>query len=191
MKQVSTESELSFEVTYDLPSLNVAFTVLDDSGPTPVAIGAPAAMLNVMGGMYRAKFTPEFGKTYLVFMGVYTDNTFTTLQEGYFTASDAFTCAPVVLKSGQIVIKKNKPLPAFTFPMLNSTTQNPQSGLTVTAQRSIDGGAFAACANPVVEIGNGYYKIDLAAADLNGDVVALDFTALTADTTAATLFTQG
>ncbi|MBA3767789.1 MAG: hypothetical protein H0W99_12540, partial [Acidobacteria bacterium] len=43
--------------------------------------------------------------------------------------------------------------------------------------RSIDGGAFAACANAVSEVSSGAYKITLAAADLNGDSITLRFTA--------------
>lgn len=82
----------------------------------------------------------------------------------------------------EAVIKKNVAYAAFTF-MMYDTNGDPATGLTVTAQRSLDGAAFAACANAVAEIGNGWYKIDLAAADLNADNVALKFTATGADPT--------
>jgi hypothetical protein len=79
-------------------------------------------------------------------------------------------------------ITKNTALAAFSFVMVSSSDHvTPTASLTVTATRSLDGGAFAACANAVSEIGSGWYKIDLAAADLNGDVVALKFTATGAD----------
>jgi len=53
----------------------------------------------------------------------------------------------------------------------------PETGLTITATRSIDGGAFAAAANAATEVANGIYTINLAASDLNGTVITLRFTA--------------
>lgn len=67
-------------------------------------------------------------------------------------------------------VKKNVALSGFQFPMGDV-------GLTVTAKRSIDGGAFATCTNAVSEISDGWYKIDLSADDLNGKSVALEFSA--------------
>lgn len=79
----------------------------------------------------------------------------------------------------QTPVKKNTALSNFTFTMLN-TSGNPQTGLSVTAQRSIDGAAFAACANSVTELASGWYTINLAAADLNGTNIALRFSAASA-----------
>lgn len=88
-------------------------------------------------------------------------------------------------------LRKNATLAAFPFVMIDSADHlTPKTGLTVTAQRSIDGGAFAACANAVAEIGNGVYKIDLAAADLNGDTIILRFTASGADASLLSIVTQ-
>ncbi len=61
------------------------------------------------------------------------------------------------------------------------------TGLTVTATRSIDGGAFGACTNSPTEIGSGFYKINLSASDMNGTEVILVFTASGADVTALTI----
>lgn len=83
--------------------------------------------------------------------------------------TDAITAA-------SIGVKKNTQLAGFAFLMVDSS-DNPATGLTVTATRSIDGAAFGACANSVAEISNGIYKITLAAADVNGDVITLKFTA--------------
>ena len=66
---------------------------------------------------------------------------------------------------------------------------NDTSG-AATATRSIDGAAFAACANAVAEVASGVYKIDLAAADLNGNAVTLRFTATGADDRLITVITQ-
>jgi hypothetical protein len=78
--------------------------------------------------------------------------------------------------------KQNTALNDFVFTMvLSSDHVTPATGLTVTAERSIDGAAFAATTNSPTEISNGYYSIDLSAADMNGRVISLKFTAATAD----------
>ena len=74
--------------------------------------------------------------------------------------------------------KKNAALSNVMFEMRDSVTGLLRSGLTVTAQRRIDSGSYAACANAVSEIGTtGTYTIDLAATDLNGDCIMCLFTA--------------
>ena len=95
------------------------------------------------------------------------------------------------LAAGQLVVKKNTALNNFEFLMRQSADHiTPSTGLTVTAERSIDGAAFAACANAVSEVGSGVYKINLAASDLNGDVITLKFTASGADQRTITILTQ-
>lgn len=83
--------------------------------------------------------------------------------------------------AGSAGIKKNTAKAAFMFAMTDSTNHLPATGLTVTATRSLDGAAFASCANAVTEVSAGWYKISLATTDLNGDTVALKFTATGAD----------
>lgn len=79
-------------------------------------------------------------------------------------------------------VKKNAALNNFMFLMVDTVDgKTPKTGLTVSGQRSIDGAAFGALANAATEIGSGWYKVDLAASDLNGDTVALLFTASGAD----------
>jgi hypothetical protein len=78
--------------------------------------------------------------------------------------------------------KKNTAMAGFQFYLAQSSDHySPATGKSVSATRSLDGAAFAACANSVAEIGNGWYKIDLATADLNGISVALSFAASAAD----------
>lgn len=87
-------------------------------------------------------------------------------------------------------IKKNQALAAFQFPMFDTTDHvTPLPGLTVTAQRSIDGGAFGACTNAPTAISGGYYTISLSAADLNGNSIELKFSATGADQTSVTIIT--
>jgi hypothetical protein len=81
-------------------------------------------------------------------------------------------------------IVKNAALNNFKFFMVDSADHfTGKTGLAVTAERAIDGGAFAACANAVVEVAAGVYRINLAATDTNGDHIMLKFTAAGADAT--------
>lgn len=86
--------------------------------------------------------------------------------------------------------KKNTAVAGFPIYMTDSTTHAAKTGLTVTAERLLDGGAFAACANAVTETSDGGYKIDLAQADMNGDVIMLKFTASGADDLVMTIKTS-
>src|ERR1019366_559338 len=80
---------------------------------------------------------------------------------------------------------KNTAFGNFMFVMLDSPTHLPKSGLGggVAATRDLDNSAFVTCANAATVIANGWYAINLAAADLNGNNVALRFTASNADDT--------
>lgn len=95
------------------------------------------------------------------------------------------------IAAGLITVKKNTAISNFTFLMRDSTDHiTPKTGLTITAARSIDGAAFGACANSATELSNGVYLINLAAADLNGSVITLKFTATGADQRTITILTQ-
>lgn len=88
-------------------------------------------------------------------------------------------------------ITKNTALSAFMFLMVDSTDHvTGKTGLTITAERSLDGAAFGACANLASEVANGMYKINLAATDLNADVVTLKFTGTAADARFITIVTE-
>ena len=106
-------------------------------------------------------------------------------------AFDVFTygnaSASIIDSNG---IEKNTARSNFAFIMADVTTGLPMSGLTVAATRRIDAGSFAACTNSVTEIANGWYTIDLSASDLNGDVIALRFTATGAADAATTILTR-
>jgi len=88
-------------------------------------------------------------------------------------------------------VKKNTALANFEFFMRDTADHvTGKTGLTITAERSIDGAAFAACANSASEVSAGVYKISLAAGDLNGDTVTLKFTGTDADATIITILTK-
>ena len=97
------------------------------------------------------------------------------------------TINPVAITSNT---KINQALNNFTFLMTSSTTHAPQTGLTITATRSLNGGAFAPCANSVSEIGFGWYQINLASTDMNANTVSLRFTATGADDRDIQIVTQ-
>ena len=88
-------------------------------------------------------------------------------------------------------VQKNTALNNFEFLMVSSTDHvTPATGLTITSQRSIDGGAFGNTTNSASEVANGIYKINLSAADLNGDVITLKMTATGADARYITILTE-
>lgn len=87
-------------------------------------------------------------------------------------------------------IRKNIAQSNFAFYMrLSNNHISPATGKIISASRSIDGGAFVTCTNTATEIGNGFYKINLSASDLNGDIISLRFTTTEADATVITIKT--
>lgn len=92
---------------------------------------------------------------------------------------------------GDSNIKKNQALSNFEFLMTDSTNHAPATGLTVSVTRSIDNGAFGAgTLSSVTELSDGMYKVDFAAADMNGNVILLKATATGADVTIERIITQ-
>lgn len=82
-------------------------------------------------------------------------------------------------------VKKNTALANFEFMLTDSTNHNPKTAAaSVVPTRSIDGGAFAAgTLSSVTEVAFGIYRVDWAAADLNGNVITLRVTATSCDDT--------
>lgn len=73
-------------------------------------------------------------------------------------------------------IKKNTASAKFPFSLkLASDNVSAATGVSVTAERLIDGGTFVAMANSAVEDSDGMYNIDLAAADTNGTFITYKF----------------
>lgn len=92
MELAPADVPLSFEVTFDSPSLHVAMSVYNDTGANPVLAFGPVAMQNVVGNTYRAKFTGTLGQNYIIFKAVYTDGTFNTLSQDYSQGSESIVC---------------------------------------------------------------------------------------------------
>ena len=87
-------------------------------------------------------------------------------------------------------IQKNTAFNNLEFLMvLTSDHVTPATGLTVTGERSLDGGAFGAVTGTIAEVSNGIYQVDLLSADTNGDVITYRFSSGTADDTFITVTT--
>jgi len=94
----------------------------------------------------------------------------------------------LVIITGNARPRQNVALPNFPFVMLDSAG-TPTAGLTVTGTIAQDGGAFGALTNSVVDSGNGWYSINLTAAEMNGLTIALHLTAAGAQPRLLTLVT--
>ncbi len=88
--------------------------------------------------------------------------------------------------------QKNVALNNVTFYMVDANDHiTPETGLSgITEEISQDGGAFAACTNAAVEISDGYYKINLTAAEMNADLITVRFNHANADEVGYTFTTQ-
>lgn len=99
--------------------------------------------------------------------------------------------ADVKVDTASIGVVKNAALSNFEFPMvLTSDHYTAATGLTVTGERSIDGGAFVAVSGSIAEVSDGVYQFDALAADTNGDVITWKFSSATADDTVVTIKTR-
>ena len=79
-------------------------------------------------------------------------------------------------------------IPVF---MVDSTTKDPKTGLTLGVTRSIDGAAFGAGTGTAAEISDGHYQYDASAADMNGTIIVFRFTGTGADDTSVVIRTGG
>lgn len=105
--------------------------------------------------------------------------------------SNSTQLAAILADTASMGIVKNAAFNDFEFPMvLTSDHYTAATGVTVTGERSIDGGAFASVSGTIAEIGSGVYQCDLLAADTNGDVITYKFSAALCDDTIITVLTR-
>ena len=157
------------------PLLAASYTAPNNSGITTIitTLGSPAG----------ASVSADIAE-----IEVETDSIISTLAAGVTVTTNSDKTG-YSLAAAQVPFKKNTALAGFTFPMFSSAGAA-LTGLTVTAQRIIDGGAIASCTNAVVEVSNGIYKIDFAAGDLNGNSITFLMNATSALETTFTAVTQ-
>jgi len=96
------------------------------------------------------------------------------------------------LPAGPMMVKKNQAFANFPFLMVSAVDHyTPLPGLTVTSQVLLAGGSsFQPTTNSPTEIGGGWYQLNLSAADTNGTIVTLQFTAPGAQATGLIIPTQ-
>lgn len=93
--ELAPNAPLTFEVTYDSPSLNVGMSVYDTTSGSPVLEQGPSAMTHLVANTYYGKFTPTVNHEYVIFKAVYTDNTFATLDTDYAAGTESIVCEDV------------------------------------------------------------------------------------------------
>lgn len=118
-----------------------------------------------------------------------------TIATGAIDADALATDAVTEIWSGDPTrIQKNTNFDNFEFVMYSSSDHvTPATGLTVAPTRSIDGGTFASGTLPTpteVATASGIYKINIPAADLNGNCITFKFTSATADPRIITIITR-
>ncbi|MHA1663249.1 MAG: hypothetical protein ACTSVR_08355, partial [Candidatus Thorarchaeota archaeon] len=88
-------------------------------------------------------------------------------------------------------VTKNAALSNWPFLMIDSSDDvSGKTGLSITAERSLNGAAFASCANSASELSDGVYIINLAATDTNANTIMFRFSASGANDTFMMVVTQ-
>ena len=77
---------------------------------------------------------------------------------------------------------KNTAAADIAFVLVDSTDHvTRKTGITVTAQRSLDHAAFGSSTGTVTEVGNGVYVLSASAADMNANNIVFRFTGAACD----------
>lgn len=188
-KNVATKIALfAFDSTTNLPktgdAANITAYVSKDYGTVTALADTSATELdatNAKGWYLFDVAQAEVNADFLLFTAKSTTANISLVARPIYTRPANFSS--LVISAGGAVginsnLKKNQALANFSFLMTDSTTHNPATGKTVTVTRKIDNGSHAALASPTVtEVANGEYRVDLGAADLNGNTVTLRATA--------------
>ena len=193
------EMDSAFSTTDAL--ISTVDTVVDAILVDTAEIGAAGAGLTELGGMstaMKAQVNTEADSA----LSDYDPPTKAELDSAHSTTDALITVVDTVVDSNATKLDtlvadspgrpaKGVELAGFPFLLVASSDHvTGKTGATVTATRSLDGAAFAACANTATEVGSGIYKITLASSDLDADTVVLKFTATDADTRYVTIVTQ-
>jgi hypothetical protein len=188
-------------------TFNLVFFAADSTSPAGVpGITSWDTAVSINGGPFSqatgVTLPNPFDGWYVFSVGPPTTNTLGQLAF-QATGADPSTGATVVsvLTDVQVVpaavlnpviaIQRGVAVAAVPFPLKTATSPPvAMPGLTVTGQRSLDGGALVALTNPVAEIGSGMYSASLTAAETNAAFIALVFNAAGAGQTEFVLATQ-
>lgn len=202
----------SLEKTLVVASGVTAFYRRQGGSPTSVAVSDLTALTDAhtdggwkeysstnMKGLYRFDLPDaaiaigaDFVAVSLTVTGAFVFNRFYALESENAASLNTDVDA-IKLKTDNLpsAVKKNTAFTAFPFFLVqNSDHVSPATGKTPSGFVSKDGGAFVALTNSPAEIGNGWYKVTLTAAELNADVVILRFTATGADDRSIPILTK-
>lgn len=161
---------------------------LNGSGVRGYAVRIIASGTGGGGGVYM---TGDYGQVPFLLEGdSYTPGMRVTGGYEWIGGIEANIKGDLVGSISKIRPKKNTGLANFMFPMFDATTKNPKAGLTVTAERAIDGNPFYPCSSGAVELSNGVYRVSMSADDMNGDKIMLRFSAPGADDQLIEIITQ-
>jgi hypothetical protein len=169
---------------------HIGFTTAVAGGAAGVPDSAPTVTMN-----HNGSDDGSFAITVAAALDVGRYTASGTVPAGY-TGGDTFdafvvaTIGGLVYKSRvdhQVVdrlpaIKKNTAFNYGFYMPLTSDHQSPATGLTITARRVLDGGAYSAVGGTVTQISNGYYEFAAAAADTNCTTGIWEFSGASADT---------
>lgn len=180
---VDTVSTLTRGLLVDTVS-TVARALLVDTATVALNVNTATTVLNATVATYAAGMAPN---TQVL---ATTGNKLITDGSGFITVGTNNDKTGYSLASGQLAIKKNATYPGFMFLMTDTASHAPMTGLAVTGQYALTGGAFSAMASTGVEMAAGWYKIDLAAGELNAPISAIRLTAAGADDRCFTVFPQ-
>lgn len=169
-----------------LTGLTLTATLYPDGSDTAAVSGVSLTEATNRKGYYTGSVTGLSGLHYVRVLSGATD-----IAAGWVIMQTSGTVVVEETRGGMSNVKKGQPLTGFEFLMTDSTNHSPATGKTVSVTRSIDGGAFAAgTLSSVTEVSAGTYKVDFAAADMNGNVILLRATATGCDDVFERIITQ-
>lgn len=190
----NTTTRMMLDAEFVLPgltpgpiTLDAAYSVEVQVGGTAIKYGGPndTVLDNAYGGITFEVWDPAPPNNF-----VSTTHFDTVIGIPVSTVSADIAAIPAG-NAPQFTFKRNAASPGFTFPLITSDDHiSGLLGAVVTGRRCKDGSPFTPCSNSIVEISDGFYKIDLSADDLNAGVVSFLFTAPNADPQRITVLTQ-
>jgi hypothetical protein len=168
----------TFTGTGAVPVTIQIYTTFPQTGDSFTRLGAPA------GASVSDDIATAGGNIDLILADTGTDGVLISMAQSLPGTPTADTIGDALKQATREESpKKNTALSDIPFYMVDSTDHvTPETGLTVAAEVSQDGGAtFSAAGGSVTEATNGLYWFSATADDMNGDVIVFRFSASGAD----------
>jgi hypothetical protein len=178
----NAETTPSGTITYEvypypaMPSTNVPAVDV-------TSLGGSAQSATDLKDFADAGYDPSTNKV----QGVVLTDTVTTYTGNTPQTGDSFarigatgsglTSLPTLTQLNTTRYIKNTASQRVYFTLVDSTDHvTRETGITVTAQRSLDGASFGSATGTVTEVGNGVYYLSTTTADTNADDIVFRFT---------------